>query len=216
VPDLLLAGSAWWVPLAIALVAASVSYFVTWRFKRADIVRENAFRVADLIVEAEREVLDAVLLADASRPTREKAIRTRRPTDCPDLDRHLEAAQVLLREALVRAQPLGDDDLYDRLESADWFIYLTRQSWAGDELIAEWGIEPQELWQRAEAPLRNVRDALVPHLAPPKLLGRRRAAFRSFPTGDELRQMGDSTDFIAALSEWERQRQIWTRGIYAP
>jgi hypothetical protein len=50
VPGLLLADTAWWVPLAtalfVALVAATVSYCVTWRFTRAVVERESALGAA--------------------------------------------------------------------------------------------------------------------------------------------------------------------------
>jgi hypothetical protein len=39
-------GTSWWIPLTIAVVAAAASYCATWRMKRANVNRENAFRAA--------------------------------------------------------------------------------------------------------------------------------------------------------------------------
>ena len=51
-------GTPWWVPvvttLAVALTAAAVSYAVSWRFKRADVDRENALRAVVRVDEAEQ------------------------------------------------------------------------------------------------------------------------------------------------------------------
>jgi hypothetical protein len=38
----------------VALVAAAVSYSVTWKFKKTDVDRENALRAVDLVDEAEQ------------------------------------------------------------------------------------------------------------------------------------------------------------------
>jgi hypothetical protein len=46
-------GTDWWIPFATALfvafVAALASYYATWRFKKGDVNRENAFRAAGLV-----------------------------------------------------------------------------------------------------------------------------------------------------------------------
>jgi hypothetical protein len=40
--------------LVVALFAAAASYYATWRFKKGDVIRDNAFRAADLVDEASR------------------------------------------------------------------------------------------------------------------------------------------------------------------
>jgi hypothetical protein len=93
-------GTAWWIPLGVALFAAATAYYATWKFKKADVNRENAFRVADLVDEAEQIV---------SRPDRYEA------------EGGAMTTSRLLGEARVRAQPLEDDDLNDRFQAAQIF-----------------------------------------------------------------------------------------------
>jgi hypothetical protein len=98
-------GTSWWIPfvtaLFVALVAALASYYATWRFKRSDVDRENAFRAADLIDEAERTV--AVDETGASATAR------------------------LLRQALRRTAPIDDLNLDDAFFAAvDYNEYLQR------------------------------------------------------------------------------------------
>jgi hypothetical protein len=188
VPGLLLV--AWWVPfttaLVVSLVAATVSYAVTWRFKRADVERENAFRVADLIAEAYR-------LAGGNEHTEKDA----------------EEVELRMQEAIVRAQPLGDADLADRVGAADWYAFMLR---IDINLVAPEPAEMTRAWRWARAALANVRAGLVPHLASPKLVGRRRAAERSFPTQEQLVDLGlietgvDLRSIIYALDVWASER----------
>jgi hypothetical protein len=87
----------WWIPLAVALVAAAVSYAVAWRFKRADVDRENALRAVDLIDRAEQ-----IASLDDLWRNEGGGLTTHR----------------LLQEARVRAEPLDDDDLEERFRAA--------------------------------------------------------------------------------------------------
>jgi hypothetical protein len=51
-------GTPWWVPLivglSVALAAACASYAAAWWFKKRDVDRENAFRAAERVDEAEQ------------------------------------------------------------------------------------------------------------------------------------------------------------------
>ena len=97
-------GPAWCVPLAIALgvalVAALASYYATWRFKKADVNRENVFKAADLVDEA------AQIASRLSRYEDEGGATT---------------TLRLIRQARVRAEPVDDADLDDRFEAAQSF-----------------------------------------------------------------------------------------------
>jgi hypothetical protein len=99
-------GTAWWVPVAtalfVALVAAIASYYVTWRFKTADVNRESALRAADLVDEAEQ-------IASWSER----------------FDAEGGAAKIarLLQQARVRAEPLDDADLHHRFQAALSFTF---------------------------------------------------------------------------------------------
>jgi hypothetical protein len=93
--------TAWWIPfvttLVVALVAAVVSYSVTWTFKKADIDRENAIRAADLVDEAEQ------IASLQDRYRNEGGAKT---------------TMRVLQAARVRAQPLDNDDLDKRFQAA--------------------------------------------------------------------------------------------------
>ena len=93
-------GTPWWVPLAIGLGAAVLAYLATWRFKRVDFDRENALRAADLVDEAEQ------IASRTDRYGAEGGART---------------ISGLLRQARIRAEPLHDSDLDDRLMAAHYF-----------------------------------------------------------------------------------------------
>jgi hypothetical protein len=170
-------GTAWWIPLGVALIAAATAYYATWKFKKADVNRENAFRVADLVYEAEQIV---------SRPERYAA------------EGGAMTTSRLLGGARVRAQPLEDDDLNDRFQAAQILnvdLQLSNEEpghgrgryWLG---IAIW----------------NVRVALFPHLAAPRFVGRTLRRERTFPTMADLMAM-PSDDYDAnvrldALVDW--------------
>jgi len=91
-------GTAWWVPfvtaLSVAIVAALASYYATWRFKTADINRENAFRVVRLVEQAEDWASEDEFEAKAEATDAWRA----------------------LREAQVQAWPIGDSELDDRFK----------------------------------------------------------------------------------------------------
>jgi carbohydrate-selective porin OprB len=87
----------WWIPLLVALAAAAGSYAVTWRFKRADVDRENALRAIDLVDEAERiAAFEDLSINDG-------------PT---------EETYRILQEARARAEPLDDKELDKRFQAA--------------------------------------------------------------------------------------------------
>ena len=94
-------GTAWWIPfvtaLFVAVVAALASYYATWRFKKGDVNRENAFRAAGLVDEAEQ-------------------IAHRK--DRYDAEGGADTTMRLLQEAQVRARPVDDSDLDDRFRAA--------------------------------------------------------------------------------------------------
>lgn len=76
-------GTPWWVPfvttLLVALVAAVVSYYVTWRFKKVDFDRENGVRAADHVDEAERGVTHGTIDSEsAMRLLRQARVRAQR------------------------------------------------------------------------------------------------------------------------------------------
>jgi hypothetical protein len=176
-------GTAWWVPLVVALfvalVAAAVSYYATWLFKKSDVNRESAFRVAELVYEVENLVARPERYAAAPEGGAAKALD-------------------LLQTARVRAQPLAtlDPDLDDRLRAAVSFTF---------ELIL-WDEETARARQWLSQAIVNARIGLVPHLAAPKLIPRAHAAERIFPTADELHAMPNThprgTDLIDALVDW--------------
>jgi hypothetical protein len=175
-------GTSWWIPVVITVGAAAASYYATWRFKRSDVNRENAFRAADLVDEAEqlaarRELYDAVPEGGAN------------------------AVLHLLQAARVRAQPLEDDDLDDRLIAALNFVVD----------VALWRQQPGPARHWVNEGIANVRSALVPHLAAPKLLRRGRPVEQSFPRTEELNAMenndDDGTQLLGELAQWRAARQ---------
>jgi hypothetical protein len=149
-----------------------------------DVNRENGFRAADLVDEAEQI---------ASRPERYDAEASGPVT-----------VSRLLQEARVRAQPLADDDLDDRMRAAVYFCQelLTLQSEPG--AARHW---------LAEA-TANIRSGLVPHLSAPSLFRRAQPLQRSFPTSTELYAMNtdhrEGQVLIGALIAWRAQR---TQGV---
>ena len=184
-------GTPWWVPvvttLAVALTAAAVSYAVSWRFKRADVDRENALRAVDRVDEAEQ-------IASLDYRWRDEGHG--------GLATHL-----LLQEARVRADPLDDDDLEDRFQAA-----LTYNS----ELLG-WSEKRSASAARhwlGEA-IGSVREGLLPHLQAPRFIPRKRWSPRWFPTKEELRAMPsdpygrDGKPRIDALVDWKAQ-QDWS------
>jgi hypothetical protein len=191
----LLAVSAWVPPasaLFVALVAAIVSYCVTWRFKRADIDRDNGIRAADLVDEAERiaswrDRFDAQPEGGASATLR------------------------LLQQARVRAEPLDDSDLADRFRAAVSF----------NSELQTWPDPTSQATHWLTNAIVNVRKGLVPHLAAPKLIpepgtprliriGRVPERERTFPTASEYNAMPnsarDGSDLLDALVKWRANR----------
>jgi hypothetical protein len=173
-------GTPWWVPLLVALAAAVASYYATWRFKRADVDRQNALRAADLIDEAERLT---------SEPARYEAE--------PDAS---EVVRRLVQQARIRAQPLNDKELDDRFMAALLYLFEL-QTWRDPPL----GGALHWLYQA----IANVRLALVPHMSAPKLLPRpRKPPRRWFPTSTELNALAsdpagrDAEVRFNALRDW--------------
>jgi hypothetical protein len=157
-------GTPWWVPIVAALLvaafAAAASYYATWRFKRADFDRENAVRAAEELDEADR----VLSLARRSRDEGDIA----------------DALYQFLQRARIRAEPLYDADLEDRVEVA---IYLVSQP------MLVGGFRGERLLARAIA---DARAGLLPHLSRPGLWPRRRNPVgRTFPTSSELIAMHD-------------------------
>jgi hypothetical protein len=179
-------GTAWWVPfltaLLVALAAAAASYYATWRFKRADVDRENALRAVDLVDRAEQ----IASLDPLWRDEGEGGLTTHR----------------LLQEARVRTEPLDDDDLDKRFRAA--------LSYNTDLLGWKDTTSAARHWL-AEASA-DVREALVPHLKAPKFIPRKRVALREFPTLDELNAMPadpsgrDGQRRIDALVDWKAKQ----------
>jgi hypothetical protein len=181
---LIVAAAAWWVPfgsaLAVALAAALASYYVTWRMKRADVNRESALRVSDLIDEAEQLAAFSDQRGGAEAPS--TVLR-------------------LLQRARVRAQPLlGDTELADR--------FLAAVSYSFE--LAGWPNVTSHGWHWMGNAIANVREALVPHLTPPKLVGRSKTTDRSFPTSAEFKALPmndrDGADLLDALVNWRANR----------
>jgi hypothetical protein len=180
-------GTAWWIPVAaalfVALVAAVVSYCAAWLFKRADVNRGSASRVAELVYEAEQLVARPEQYAAAPEGGATKALH-------------------LLQAARVRAQPLAtlDPDLDDRLRAAVSFNF---------ELVL-WDEETARARHWLTEAIASARMALVPHLAAPKLIPRTQTAERAFPTADELHAMPNNNprgnDLIDALVDWRANR----------
>ncbi len=177
-------GTAWWIPFAtalfVAIVAAAASYYAAWRFKSRDVNRENAFRAAELVDQAEQI---------ASRSDRYEA------------EGGPATTMRLLQEARVRAQPVDDVDLDSRFRAALNFN-LDLQLW-GDP-------EPRGGRYWLYEAIANIRGGLVPHLSAPKLVRRIRPTERSFPTLAELNAMAsdayDGNVRINALVEWRANR----------
>jgi hypothetical protein len=180
-------GVAWWIPLAttlfVALVAAAVSYCATWRFKLADVNRESASRVAELVYEAEQLVA-----------------RRERYSAAPEGG--ARTTLFLLQSARIRAQPLAEIDpgLDDRLMAAVSFNF---------ELLL-WDEETARALHWLAEAIANVRVALVPQLTAPNLIRRKREAKRVFPTAEELHAMPNNdprgTELIDALVDWRGHR----------
>jgi len=180
-------GTAWWVPfvtaLGVALVAALASYYATWRFKKADIKRENAFRVVGLVDDAERIV------------SRAEEFESKAET---------KATWRLLLEAQVRAWPIGDAELDDRLQAAIGFNVEVMRSEGELGRARHW----------LQVAIWNVSAALRPHLSAPRFFPRRRSPERSFPTFDEFVPMtfdgsdqADLDDVVKALDDWQAKRR---------
>jgi hypothetical protein len=166
----------------IAVLIAAGSYYATWRFKRADVKRENAVRAAQLVDEAEQL---------AARPDRYGA----------EADGGATVISRLLQAARIRAQPLDDLGLDDRFRAALSFV--------GDMQLSR--EEPGRARHWLGEAIANVRAALVPHLAAPTLFRRRQPPARSFPTFDELNAMEfndrDGNVRIDALIDWRAGRE---------
>jgi hypothetical protein len=174
--------TSWWLPLLIAVAAAAASYYATWRFKRADVNRENALRAADLVDEAEQL---------AARPDRYIAAP----------DGGAKAILHALQPARIRAQPLGDRELEDR--------FIAALNLAFDAVL--WNTDAARVRHWLSEAIANVRSALVPHLAAPKLIRRARPVERSFPPVEVLNAMENNDDdgeqLIGALVRWRAERQ---------
>jgi hypothetical protein len=180
-------GTSWWVPLAVglgvAVVAAAASYAATWRFKKRDVERENAFRAVDIVDEAEQI---------AARQERWEAAGG------------AGAVLRLLQEARVRAQPLRSRDLDERFQAA--MDYLSTFMFGRQDRQQPGGWKG---WLREAT--ANIREGLVPYLAAPRLLPSRRDTTleRSFPTLAELQAMphgADGEELIDALVAWKEAR----------
>jgi hypothetical protein len=170
-------GTAWWIPLLIALgvtfVAAGVSYWVTWRFKRAEVNRDSAIRARDLVDEAEQLVAQPAKYAEAEGGGASTVSR-------------------LLTAARIRAQPLADDDLDDRFQAAGLYLFDVQEMSRETSGTRHWLMNA----------IVNVRDALLPHLAAPDFVPRRRRpGDRSFPTKDELSEMKRGRDGQALIDD---------------
>lgn len=174
-------GSAWWIPFATALfvatVAALASYYATWRFKRADVNRDNAVQARDLVDEAERI---------ASSPARYRdeggALATSR----------------LLQRALIRAQPIEDWDLFDTFFAAQDYNFRLQQWDEPPNSARSWLVEAIAQVREALVPYLS---------APRLFRAAKRAKSRSFPTFDDLKAMPsddrDPQQLIDALVEWK-------------
>jgi hypothetical protein len=142
-------GTPWWVPLLatllIGIAAAIASYLATWWFKKRDIDGDNARQAALFVDEAERAL---------PRPT-----ASARQT----LSDPLETVSRLLRKARLRAQPLDDFDLDQRMDVALYFFSDAQ----------EWGAQPVGARPWMQRAIDNVRVGLAPYLAPPPIIPRR-------------------------------------------
>jgi hypothetical protein len=186
-------GTAWWIPfstaLLVAVVAALASYYATWRFKRSDANRENAFRAAGLMDEAEQIA---------------------RREDRYDSEGGASTTLRLLQEAQVRARPIEDSDLDDRLRAAIAYNVALKSGQGRPPRARHW--LSVSIW--------NVQRALAPHLSAPRLVPRTITSDRVFPTFDDLFPMIPMTEgpiplevspdlniLDNALSEWEAKRR---------
>lgn len=173
-------GTSWWVPVAVAAAAAAASYAAAWWLKRRDVERENAFRAASLVDNAE------LLSSSRERYAAEGGVNT---------------LLRLLQQARIRAQPLSSTELDDRFQAAlDYVI--------GYGLRPPGQPEPVGAWRLVNDAVANVREGLIPFLAAPRFLpGRAVAKLRSFPTVAELRAMpaGDE-EWVAAILDWQQAR----------
>jgi hypothetical protein len=176
-------GTPWWVPLivglSVALAAACASYAAAWWFKKRDVDRENAFRAAERVDEAEQMT----------------ARRERY-----DAEGGAAAVLRLVQEARVRTQPLGSQDLDDRFRTAiDYlFTFTLWQPPPGPPGGRRWLSEA----------IANIREGLVPYLAAPRFLPFRRddTLERSFPTLAELQAMprgANGQELVDALQAWK-------------
>jgi hypothetical protein len=174
--------SSWWIPLLVGFGAALASYYATWRFKKADVNRENAIRAADLVDEAERLVARADL-------------------DDQDPDAVLTAVLRPIQQARVRSEPLANRELDDRFIAVVSYLgALQLMAWQQGGAARHW---------LAEA-IANVRAGLVPQLAAPRFIRPRRPIERSFPRSHELdemaRQGASADDLFGRLIEWRANR----------
>ena len=162
----------------MAAAAAAASYYATWRFKAADVNRENGLRAVDLVDEAEQV---------AARLERYDA----------EPDGGATAIYRLLQQARVRTQPLDDGELDDRFRAALYF----------NNSVLTWPSEPGRARYWLGLAITNVRLGLVPHLAAPRLLPRGTPSReRSFPTMSDLAAMQDDSRngnvLIDELVDW--------------
>jgi len=186
-------GSPWWwfpilVTVLLGLAALAGSYAATWRFKKLDVNRESAFRTIDLVDDAERIA--------SGQDGGNVAV------DCARL----------LRRAGVRAEPLDDRDLADRLRSAVNFA---------DEIAELRGAPRAATLYPLSRAIASVRFALVPHLSAPRLLRSRKAEPPCFPRSKELseiqaRTSDDVESFRYEIASWvrsEESRRATTDGV---
>jgi len=147
-------GTPWWVPLLatllIGVAAAIASYLATWWFKKRDIDGENARQAATLVDDADRAL---------PRSTETFTTQVSQMPDDP-----LDKVTRLLREARLRAQPLNDFDLDQRLGTALYFLSDAQ----------EWRKRPVGARPWMHRAIDNVRIGLAPYLAPPPLIPWRR------------------------------------------
>jgi hypothetical protein len=173
-------GTPWWVPflatLVVGLAAAMASYLATWWFKKRDIEGENARQAASLVDDPERAL--------PGGETYTKGV----PID------PLDDVNRLLREARLRAQPLNDRDLDQRLGVALYFLSDAQ----------EWTTQPVGARPWMHRAIDNVRVRLAPYLAPrPSFRG---SGLRSSSRSWRVKLCGWSSPRVSSVSIWLAMR----------
>jgi hypothetical protein len=165
--------AAWWIPVAIAALAAFGSYFATWVLKRRDVERDLALRCSELLNQAS----DLVRLPDEAYREAGDAL----------------AVRGFLNAARSVVFPLRDPDLDFRLLTAERFAFET----------AGWTVPRVWLGEAVENVRHGLVGYLAPPRFAPWRRGARRAkrTFPTYEAFEDV-IVEDHYDVFDWLGRW--------------